>query len=125
MSSLSSLTLLAFITGTLLLVDANRVRRVKLINPTELNNSYFTEENCKPESDGTCLYTDACDCQPTLPGDFMRLKGYFFSPEHGECVQSKYGLEEGTCNRFETFLECYKKCERKLRRAGHIKKRKN
>uniref|UniRef100_A0A023FR31 Putative secreted protein n=1 Tax=Amblyomma cajennense TaxID=34607 RepID=A0A023FR31_AMBCJ len=123
MNSLTSLTLLAFTASTMLLVDAYRIRRVKLIDTKKLNNSYFTEENCEPESDGVCVYTDACLCRPTLPHSYIRNRDYFFSPEHGECVKSMHGLEQDSCNRFPNFFACYKNCERKLLRAGEIRRR--
>ncbi|KAK8762466.1 hypothetical protein V5799_026267 [Amblyomma americanum] len=57
MNSGTSLILLCFMAGTLVLVEAQK-EKVK-IDKSKLNDSYFTagDEDCSPE-DGVCVYTD-------------------------------------------------------------------
>uniref|UniRef100_A0A023FT33 Putative secreted protein n=1 Tax=Amblyomma cajennense TaxID=34607 RepID=A0A023FT33_AMBCJ len=123
MRSLSSLSLLAFIAGTLVLVAAARQgKRVRVMTPNPDEFVGFGEE-CRPKSNGSCSYRLACDCEPK-PADYIRETRYFYSPEHKKCFISKLQLGDG-CNSFKTLQECSDSCERrrpKIKRV--IRKRK-
>uniref|UniRef100_A0A023FSR1 Putative secreted protein n=1 Tax=Amblyomma cajennense TaxID=34607 RepID=A0A023FSR1_AMBCJ len=111
MNCLTTLTLLAFIAGTLWLVAAAQTGKEH--QRLYLDRSYFNETNCEPDERGECYYTDACDCYPPFGMGRSRTVGYFYSPQHGKCIKASNGIGEG-CNSFEDPMQCIKKCARKI-----------
>uniref|UniRef100_A0A0C9SEW1 Putative secreted protein n=1 Tax=Amblyomma americanum TaxID=6943 RepID=A0A0C9SEW1_AMBAM len=111
MHSLTSLTVLAFVAGALLNMAAAKTgtghKRIYL------NESYFTETNCKPLEEDKCDYPNACFCYPPFANGRSRIPGYFYSPEHKKCIKPSGGIGIG-CNSFEDKMDCFKQCGRKL-----------
>uniref|UniRef100_A0A0C9S478 Putative secreted protein n=1 Tax=Amblyomma americanum TaxID=6943 RepID=A0A0C9S478_AMBAM len=116
MNCLTSLTLLALISGTLLLVAAAHTGREH--QSLYLNMSYFTETQCKLPENGQCEYTDACFCYPPFGSGRIRTKSYFYSPQHKKCIRASNGIGLG-CNSFEDPNECFKQCARKLNKGNY------
>uniref|UniRef100_A0A023FPX1 Putative secreted protein n=1 Tax=Amblyomma cajennense TaxID=34607 RepID=A0A023FPX1_AMBCJ len=110
MSSLTSLTVLALIASTLLVVDARKKERPH--QTLYLNKSYFEGENCHSKLDGTCESPDPCLCFPPFGTGFIRQEGYFYSPQHKACIRPTGGIGEG-CNSFKDKTSCILKCARK------------
>uniref|UniRef100_A0A023FPZ3 Putative tick kunitz 82 n=1 Tax=Amblyomma cajennense TaxID=34607 RepID=A0A023FPZ3_AMBCJ len=116
MSNLPFLTLLAFIAGSLLLVEATVRGRER--RQVVLNESYFEEsEYCHLKEGESCLYTEGCTCKPPPTKGYIRERHFFFSPEHGRCFKHPRDIGTG-CNSFEKEIDCYRQCERKLKFKG-------
>uniref|UniRef100_A0A023FFB1 Putative secreted protein n=1 Tax=Amblyomma cajennense TaxID=34607 RepID=A0A023FFB1_AMBCJ len=112
MRSLTSLALLAFIAGTVVLVAAAKGRKRVIEMSIEEEDFVGSGNECRLNKKGICPRT-ACYCRPPL-STYIREDGdrYFFSDTHNQCVKSKDNLGDG-CNSFKSMAECKQKCVRK------------
>uniref|UniRef100_A0A023FFB9 Putative secreted protein n=1 Tax=Amblyomma cajennense TaxID=34607 RepID=A0A023FFB9_AMBCJ len=112
MRSFTSLALLAFIAGTVVLVAAAKKRKGVIEMSIDKEDFVGSGNECRPNKRGICPRT-ACYCRPPL-ADYIRddRDHYFFSDTHNQCVKSKENLGDG-CNSFKSMSECKQKCVRK------------
>ncbi|KAK8778959.1 hypothetical protein V5799_019702 [Amblyomma americanum] len=64
-----------------------------------LNESYFTETNCKPLEEDKCDYPNGCFCYPPFANGRSRIAGYFYSPEHKQCIKPSGAMRAKTQSR--------------------------
>uniref|UniRef100_B5M708 Tissue factor pathway inhibitor n=1 Tax=Amblyomma americanum TaxID=6943 RepID=B5M708_AMBAM len=109
----TSLTLLAFIAGTLFLVGA--YRQAKGSTNNILNTTGFDDdpEVCQPNGKEGCVYTDACTCPPPPRSGYIVNNGFYYDPRKKKCVKSEHGLGTG-CNGFTKKKDCMKQCQLRL-----------
>uniref|UniRef100_A0A023FE19 Putative secreted protein n=1 Tax=Amblyomma cajennense TaxID=34607 RepID=A0A023FE19_AMBCJ len=106
MRSLIFLTLLALISSTLALVIQVNTKKGMI----HINETFFDapSSDCPNEEPNKCPYRRACYCRPPMH-TYMRLKGYFYSPEHNRCFKSE-NMDVKGCNTFKKWQECFSKC---------------
>uniref|UniRef100_A0A0C9RWN0 Putative secreted protein n=1 Tax=Amblyomma americanum TaxID=6943 RepID=A0A0C9RWN0_AMBAM len=99
MRNLTSLTLLAFIAGTLVLVAA--VQKSKKPNISITDEDFDAEDHeCPHNTPQQCSYRNrtSCYCKPP-PSDYIRGKRYIYHPKYNKCFK-RYDVGQG-CNSFE------------------------
>uniref|UniRef100_A0A0C9RWT6 Putative secreted protein n=1 Tax=Amblyomma americanum TaxID=6943 RepID=A0A0C9RWT6_AMBAM len=123
MKSLISLTLLAFIAGTLVLVAATKKGKGRNITITDTDFD-ADRSQCPDQAPDQCSYRNrsSCSCKPPMHV-YTRLPRYFYLPRLNKCL--KFPSLGYGCNSFENIQECSDKCEqgrrpgRKSRESRH------
>uniref|UniRef100_A0A023FDQ0 Putative secreted protein n=1 Tax=Amblyomma cajennense TaxID=34607 RepID=A0A023FDQ0_AMBCJ len=124
MRSLTSLMLLAFVAGTLVLAaQPNRGKQVQVESIEDDHGFDATKDECPHDEHKKCPYREACYCKPRR-SYYIRRTGYFYSPKLGKCVKAEEYLDYG-CNSFPRLGNCLDKCGRIRPGKNRIMKKKH